>query len=224
MNSIKNKIKNLFFMLIACQPLFAMKNEQKPDDTTIKGVLFIVPNAYEYNCGLCICDYSNSLSIKNFYNNPLVQVWAASEESDNWKYHGHPRLGSSFPACLPYSLLKDKKENDTLEIKVEDKKWKIELLCKQMGYRYEQCGNFEKALQDRIDAFIVSARHPYSCEEKLLANRVLAKLENGTITHGIFGFGNDSLKKKCVKYISLNKSQFASRLHLLPQEVRELIQ
>lgn len=69
------------------------------------------------------------------------QYWRNNREqakktgrSDNWARHGHPAFKETFPDALPYSILKDKKENDKLNLKVWGKE--VELRCKQNGYRY----------------------------------------------------------------------------------------
>jgi hypothetical protein len=87
----------------------------------------------------------------------LVQIWATDpksrkdekEYSDNWNCHGidFPKkfLMGWFPSYVPYTLLKDKKEGDTVKFTYDGVD--IELTCCQTQYRYARFGKFEDALK-----------------------------------------------------------------------------
>ena len=103
----------------------------------------------------------------------MVQVWIVSEKCNNWSdtfggfqlvigNHQWQEDGDGdvrskrknahvvgyFPNYIPKRLLEDKKEGDIVELTCPEYGGiKIELTCKQIGYRYSRFGKFEEVLQ-----------------------------------------------------------------------------
>lgn len=150
---------------------------------TINADMFIVPNKpinineiLKFNDN--IIDYLASidnmnkglLSIDNYYNEQMVEVWLTSKidaASDNLGNHGinyvdiygnEVHADAYFLDKLPLSLLKDKVEGDQFELNVflnsrhcwdfrnADVLLKINITCNQKGYRYGNYGKFEEVI------------------------------------------------------------------------------
>lgn len=98
----------------------------------------------------------------------LVQVWICSDECDNYQDH-YPRViidGKRYnyrlPGYIPYSLLKDIKENESFKLSMpvdlisyDDDNTipaivDITLTAKQGEYRYRRFGNFEEVVHDVV--------------------------------------------------------------------------
>jgi len=103
----------------------------------------------------------------------VVDVWASSDESENWNCHGHPILDpGAFPSALPISMLEGKKEDEPLIFKLrspETKKlFNILLLCK---------GRNGEPLPERLERLKqhFAGRPNFNCsdEARLLAEGIL---------------------------------------------------
>lgn len=100
-------------------------------------------------------------------NDRLIQMWFHSDElgSDNLEAHGFDYGEDSYEfryGYLPYKILKDVKEGDTLTIEfncdkyeeVDDDHWKsrkvpltMDVKFEQLPYRYRNKGRFEEAVR-----------------------------------------------------------------------------
>ena len=138
------------------------------ENKTIKGRIFIIPNSpfkksVEGDESWQRLVENLAPRLKNFGlkvedNEPMVQVWAANEECDNFSNHySHyaKMLGEEevynkrFPSYLPYSIIKDLKEGETLTLRREDG-LVIELVADQLNTRYRRFGKFEECLSDLV--------------------------------------------------------------------------
>jgi hypothetical protein len=237
------KLNRILLLAIYClvntADLTAMQKDSKAKEDKIivvKGDIFIVPNLPRYECGKCKNDVKKTFSIKMHPNEPLIEVWAASNESNNWSSNPHPILKRIFPNYLPINLLADKKEGDVINITLDENfiraynekikndfeecfiplfniahtKLQIQLTCKQVGYRYENYGSFENALQSVKNDFSGYANFSIFCQKNLLKDQII-KSHNDEIAHGPFGFNYDfgddyySLKNQCIRYVVINK-------------------
>lgn len=96
-------------------------------------------------------------------NDPIVQIWWTGSGSENWGAHGLPEelCGSApdatYDECLerdfmidnlPYRLIKDLKEGDTLSVEINGHV--VEVVANQLGYRYKRFGTFEEVLSKLI--------------------------------------------------------------------------
>jgi len=143
--------------------------------TVVEGDIFIVPNgAVSINGKNKILVPSSAQRILNDAAQcgiavdglePLVQVWATSEESDNWADHGHPagpefyRGASSgfrgIPTFLPARVLEGK-EGEVLELPFDpdgsqsEPRYLLRLTRRQLPYRYRRFGTFENTLTARV--------------------------------------------------------------------------
>lgn len=93
-------------------------------------------------------------------NEPIIQVWWTGSGSTNWADHGLPEeLCGSAPnateeeclhrdfmvGSLPYHLIENLKEGETLEVEINGKKTTV--AANQLNYRYRRFGKFEEALE-----------------------------------------------------------------------------
>jgi hypothetical protein len=151
----------------------------------IEGDAFIVPNKPTYADGLLTENEKDQLKLQD--NDMMVEIWTTSKESDNWNRHGHPRLKENkFPGYLPYRLLKDKKEGDTLTLSMHGKSFVLRLV--QSQYRYSPYGKFEDILRDLKNAFVKRPNYVTIAKANLLAKGILVKKDSGIIHHGPNGF------------------------------------
>ena len=83
----------------------------------------------------------------------IIQIWIASDASDNWADHGAPQeifnllepTGKNyFPQYFPASIFQNKKEGETVDLMLEGVH-QLTLTCNQLNYRYKNFGNFEDA-------------------------------------------------------------------------------
>jgi hypothetical protein len=82
----------------------------------------------------------------------LVQVWWTSEECDNWRSHNwksYPELFGNIPDHLPVTLFAGKKEGDKIAFRLGEIQAEVEL--RQLGFRYEWAGPFEKVLERLLE-------------------------------------------------------------------------
>lgn len=146
------KINLIIWCAILCgiQSVFSSQENQP----IVEGDVFIVPY------GNCCVNCEEKFSLKKIFGYDLnkchifVSVWATSTDSDNWEAHQHPTLEEKnirFPGYLPLNLLKNKKEGDTIEFLLYNKKNEsvmVRLHLNQANYRYGTCskGKFEECL------------------------------------------------------------------------------
>ena len=140
---------------------------------TINGKIFIIPNVPYTKKELGWINIKNwenwaektQILLDNFEGNltveePMIQVWATNNECDNFTDHlaGYARMigipledrrKNKFPTHLPYSLLKDLKEGDTLKLQRKDGV-KFELEISQLTTRYPYYGSFEEVLEKLV--------------------------------------------------------------------------
>lgn len=134
---------------------------------TINGIIFIIPNSPErVNKKEDLDDFEqkwingieNTLKAVgiNSIDSPLIQVWAANDECDNFECHYWDYFKmipqekpKSFPRYLPYSVLKDLKEGDTLTLNHESGVT-IKLTASQLKARYRNFGAFETVLNKLV--------------------------------------------------------------------------
>ena len=112
-----------------------------------------------------------------------IQVWATNSACDNFTCHQKDYYSMlegiskeevktlfpeeelykiiSFPLTLPYRLLKDLKEGDTLTLHHENGTV-FKLTARQLTYRYESFGKFEDALKGRMSKALVEFTKKYS--------------------------------------------------------------
>lgn len=124
---------------------------------------FIVPNGTyilkdnEFNCDSFV-KTNAAFGIKTEMDDEVFQVWIVpsdpklQEENNNWTDHG---IGSGYdhcffgvncaPSVLPYSLLKDKKEGDEVELE-SNVGFKYKLRFSQLPYRYSRFGSFDEVV------------------------------------------------------------------------------
>ncbi len=139
---------------------------------TIKCSMFIVPNDFATIEDDVPMLWHRS-SMEQVYgeaivssNTHFVEVWMHCKDYDNWGDHGAPFVMvnpqnkselQSFPAYIPYSLVKDSKEGDVIITNVggqiininddiHDSDIILEITCRQKGSRYPEYGTFHETL------------------------------------------------------------------------------
>lgn len=172
-----------------------------PTIKTIKGDMFLIFSPVYYITDTAIrcnkiCDENGSpLPLKK--NDVLVEVWACDDlVSQNWSDDGHNALGKGglFPHHLPLSLLAGKKEGETVTffLKNENNELvKVELTCKQRGYRYDFGYDFHEGLASLLRYF---AEKPFvnpSCIDDVFA---ASYIEAGIVEKYIDADGNKAFR------------------------------
>ena len=133
----------------------------------IKGIIFMVPNYIhrkrEFYSSERINRSLEKFGMKADDNEPLVETWAFNEVCDNFSRHGfdYPEMfgeeiplkdlkpedeEGEFPEYIPYSVLKDLKENDTLTLINKENGVIFKLTISQTTTRYRDHGTFEEVL------------------------------------------------------------------------------
>ena len=130
---------------------------------TINGKIFIIPNTavkesdfFEKERYDKFLDAQNQV-LSQFEDlraeQPMIQVWAFNKACDNFScHHGTfaEMLGSEedeyrFPTYLPFSVLKDLKEGETITLKMKNGV-EFRLVASQTTTRYRDFGTFEEVL------------------------------------------------------------------------------
>ncbi len=193
---------------------------------TIKGELSIVDDYLLYQCGtredvMCsLCDMKNSCDLLLTFDrsDPFVRVRAKSTD---------PKKAGPFfnyvPLLLPYSVVKDKKEDSIVKLFHTKHKCNLELVCKQLGNNANNT-TFEDTLALLVEKFLKVPYCSPRCNYQLYRLGMLAMV-GGKVAHGPNGFQRvPSLKKLCIKYIIFNEDKLsAEQIKLLPEELRQEI-
>lgn len=144
------------------------------EEKQIEGKIFIIPNAPYTKKELGWMDESKwykwvDMAQKYMLNNfgltveePMIQVWAGNEICDNFSDHMvkfAKMIGENeaievarenrFPSHLPYSVVKDLKEGDTLTLRHKNGVV-FNLKVSQTTTRYARFGNFEDVLEKLV--------------------------------------------------------------------------
>lgn len=77
---------------------------------------------------------------QNWRTHANIALARSLGKSDNWNSHGHPVLLKAFPLALPFSLLKNQREDSFFELKINAVR--VQLRCKQNGYRHGEHKSF----------------------------------------------------------------------------------
>ncbi len=118
----------------------------------------------------------------------LVDVRTFSQESSDWQAHGHPKLTKNerFPKTLPYSMLKGRKENDIISLRMYGKIFILNL--RQQEYNHVQ---FEVILESAKKQFLNDPSFLCAGENRLLAKGIIVKNGPSNYTHGPNGFKDE---------------------------------
>lgn len=140
----------------------------------------------KYECGSCPDDTKNNCTLDIDFepSDPLVDVYISLSKGS---YLKEP-MQKQYPGYVPFSLLVQKKEGETLTLfdKVEGRS--VALKCKQFSPRY---GVFEQTLEVLKNSFEAYPKYYPSCTQELLKKRVIdIRTVNNRelITHGLNGF------------------------------------
>ena len=202
------------FMVSKVAMLLGMELEKLnngSNDEVLYGLLFNFRNyiRYMYLKPSEKIDLERILGISLKENEPVVRVWAHSKDKSNWSEgcywtfsEMHPkkekqdikytRRENTFPSHLPLFLIDDKKEGDTIDLKVCG--LPVRLKCDQLHSRYgiDCFGNpnlFHEVLA-RLKAWFV--KYPsFACvDEEIYVKKGILVKEGGAYKHGPKGFHN----------------------------------
>jgi len=154
-----------------------IKKEKKILEGDVFLVPNVPSKAKEFCEGCCIYGRWNVRSKDSDSKMPVakddycMEIWMTSKDEEdvltaiqeqenrgvscNWADHGHPVVGSYVRMnYLPYELLKDKKEGDIVEFDYHHpgtgKVFGMRLTCRQLAYRYRECGDFQTCLENML--------------------------------------------------------------------------
>ena len=128
----------------------------------VSGSIFVVPNS-PMPLGLKFSDrIAKSIwGSTSKATEGCIEVWMTSDDSDNWSAHGvktdvdGTKISVNVPNHIPFSVLKDVKEGDTIEF--VSTQWvkklgehvdvKFTLIANQKDFRYRSNGEFETTVE-----------------------------------------------------------------------------
>lgn len=136
------------------------------ENNVINGEMFVVPNSATKFDSKYQSSITSMKEISSVYNMEvtdetlLVEIWVTDDNSENWSCHGVPEscqsiaewlpgarspLGLQWPSYIPYDLVKDLKEGETLDVNFPNG-YIVKLTANQKSYRYKRYGNFEEVV------------------------------------------------------------------------------
>lgn len=105
-----------------------------------------------------------------------VDCWITSSVCDNWSRHGnHYQLGR-IDSYLPVALFSNKKEGETVEFKLKNRR--VVLTLAQLKYKYWRSGPFHELLQWKLDRYTLKTQGDTVDDNSMRSNRKRKRIES----------------------------------------------